>query len=186
MQLVLRELKVNSIVQHPSDEGILTQQLDDTERIVLNHKQRNLDISYEALAFLSPEKIRYAYRLHGGNIDEEWNYVENRTSANYSHLPAGRYVFELTAQNPDGFWNTEPRRLEIVIKPSPLLTWYAFLLYILAAGSAAWFANRLFLRRRLQKIELEVTRKELEREKGAHQQMNQFLHQHITRTADAP
>ena len=165
VQLVLRELKVNSIVQHPSDDGILTQQLDDTERIVLNHKQRNLDISYEALAFLSPEKIRYAYRLHGGNIDEEWNYVENRTSANYSHLPAGRYVFELTAQNPDGFWNTEPRRLEIVIKPSPLLTWYAFLLYILAAGSAAWFANRLFLRRRLQKIELEATRKELEREK---------------------
>ena len=165
VRLVLRELKVNSVAQHPSDDGILTQQLDDTERIVLDHKQRNLDISYEALAFLSPEKIRYAYRLHGGDIDEEWNYVENRTSANYSHLPAGRYVFELTAQNPDGFWNSEPRRLEIVIKPSPLLTWYAFLLYILAAGTAAWFANRLFLRRRLQKIELEATRKELEREK---------------------
>ena len=165
VRLVLRELKVNSIVQHPSDDGILAQQLDDTERIVLDHKQRNLDISYEALAFLSPEKIRYAYRLRGGDIGEKWNYVENRTSANYSHLPAGRYVFELTAQNPDGFWNSEPRRLEIVIKPSPLLTWYAFLFYILAAGSAAWFANRLFLRRRLQKIELEATRKELEREK---------------------
>ncbi len=165
VRLVLREIKVNSVVQQPSDDGILTQQLNDTERIVLDHKQRNLDINYEALAFLSPEKIRYAYRLHGGDIDEEWNYVENRTSANYSHLPAGRYVFELTAQNPDGFWNSEPRRLEIVIKPSPLLTWYAFLFYILTAGTAAWFANRLFLRRRLQKMELETTRKELEREK---------------------
>ncbi len=163
--LVLRELKVNSVAQHPSEGGILTRHLNDTERIVLDHTQRSLNISYEALAFLSPEKIRYAYRLHGGDISEEWNYVENRTSANYSHLPAGRYLFELKAQNPDGFWNSEPRRLEIVIKPSPLLTWYAFLFYILTAGSAAWFANRLFLRRRLQKIELEATRKELEREK---------------------
>ncbi len=163
--LVLRELKVNSVTQHPSEGGILTRHLNDTEQIVLDHTQRNLNISYEALAFLSPEKIRYAYRLHGGDINEEWNYVENRTSANYSHLPAGRYLFELKAQNPDGFWNSEPRRLEIIIKPSPLLTWYAFLLYILTAGSAAWFANRFFLRRRLQKIELEATRKELEREK---------------------
>ncbi|MEI3554006.1 MAG: two-component regulator propeller domain-containing protein [Alistipes senegalensis] len=56
VRLVLRELKVNSVAQHPSDDGILTQQLDDTERIVLDHKQRNLDISYEALAFLSPRK----------------------------------------------------------------------------------------------------------------------------------
>lgn len=159
------EIKVNSVVQQPSDDGILTQQLNDTERIVLDHKQRNLDINYEALAFLSPEKIRYAYRLHGGDIDEEWNYIENRTSANYSHLPAGRYVFELTAQNPDGFWNSEPRRLEIVIKPSPLLTWYAFLFYILTAGTAAWFAKQAVPAPSTAENGTGDHRKELEREK---------------------
>ena len=163
--LVLTEIRINSIVQHPAEGKVLTKLLNDTERIVLNHKQRNIDINYEAVTFLSPENVSYAYRLHGGNIDEEWNYVENRRSANYAHLPAGHYTFELKAQNPDGFWNEEPRRLEIVIKPSPLLTWYAFLFYIAAAGGAAWFANRLYLRRRLQKMELELARTELEREK---------------------
>ena len=163
--LVLTEIRINSIVQHPAEGKVLTQLLNDTERIVLNHKQRNIDINYEAVTFLSPENVSYAYRLHGGDIDEEWNYVENRRSANYAHLPAGHYTFELKAQNPDGFWNEEPRRLEIVIKPSPLLTWYAFLFYIAAAGGAAWFANRLYLRRRLQKMELELARTELEREK---------------------
>ena len=163
--LVLTEIRINSIVQHPAEGKVLTQLLNDTERIVLNHKQRNININYEAVTFLSPENVSYAYRLHGGDIDEEWNYVENRRSANYAHLPAGHYTFELKAQNPDGFWNEEPRRLEIVIKPSPLLTWYAFLLYIAAAGGAAWFANRLYLRRRLQKMELELARTELEREK---------------------
>lgn len=163
--LVLTEIRINSIVQHPAEGKVLTKLLNDTERIVLNHKQRNIDINYEAVTFLSPENVSYAYRLHGGDIDEEWNYVENRRSANYAHLPAGHYTFELKAQNPDGFWNEEPRRLEIVIKPSPLLTWYAFLFYIAAAGGAAWFANRLYLRRRLQKMELELARTELEREK---------------------
>ena len=111
---------------------------------------------------------------------------KNRTSANYSHLPAGRYVFELTAQNPDGFWNSEPRRLEIVIKPSPLLTWYAFCSTSWRAGTAAWFANRLFLRRRLQN-RVGGHRKELEREEGAHEHEDQqFLHQHLARAADAP
>ena len=165
VRLILKDIKINSIAQRPAKGAILTRQLNETQRIVLNHKQRNIDINYEALAYLSPEKIKYAYRLRGNSINEEWNYVENLRSANYSHLPAGHYVFELTAQNPDGFWNEEPRRLEIVIKPSPLLTWYAFLLYIVAAGTAALFANRLFLRRRLQKMELEMTRTELEREK---------------------
>lgn len=163
--LVLTEIRINSIVQHPAEGKVLTKLLNDTERIVLNHKQRNININYEAVTFLSPENVSYAYRLHGGDIDEEWNYVENRRSANYAHLPAGHYTFELKAQNPDGFWNEEPRRLEIVIKPSPLLTWYAFLFYIAAAGGAAWFANRLYLRRRLQKMELELARTELEREK---------------------
>lgn len=163
--LVLTEIRINSVVQHPAEGEILTRTLNDTERIVLNHKQRNIDIGYEAVTFLSPENVRYAYRLYGGDIDEAWNYVENRRSANYAHLPAGHYIFELKAQNPDGFWNEEPRRLEIVIKPSPLLTWYAFLFYIAAAGGAAWCANRLYLRRRLQKMELQLTRTELEREK---------------------
>lgn len=163
--LVLTEIRINSVVQHPSEGKVLTRPLNDTERIVLNHKQRNIDINYEAVTFLAPENVCYAYRLHGGDIDDEWNYVENRRSANYAHLPPGHYIFELKARNPDGFWNEEPRRLEIVIQPSPLLTWYAFLLYIAAAGGAAWFANRLYLRRRLQKMELEQARTELEREK---------------------
>lgn len=93
--LVLREIRVNSVALTPSKTGPLTKPLNDTERIVLGHKQRNIDISYEAVAFLSPEKIRFAYRLCGRNVDNEWQYVENLSMANYSHLPAGHYVFEL-------------------------------------------------------------------------------------------
>ena len=165
VQLVFTEIRINSVVQVPLENGLLTRALNDTERIVLNHKQRNIDIGYEAVAFLSPEKIRFAYRLSGRNVDSEWKYVENLRNANYAHLPAGRYLFELKAQNPDGFWNAEPRRLEIIIRPSPLLTWYAFLFYVLAVGGGAWFANRFYLRRKLQKMELTLARTELEREK---------------------
>ncbi len=165
VQLIFQEIRINSVAQTPSENGILTRALNDTERIVLNHKQRNIDIAYEAVAFLSPEKISFAYRLCGRNVDSEWKYVDNLRNASYAHLPAGRYLFELTARNPDGFWNAEPRRLEIIIRPSPLLTWYAFLFYILAVGGGAWFANRFYLRRKLQKMELHLARTELEHEK---------------------
>lgn len=162
--LVLREIRVNSVALTPSKTGPLTKPLNDTERIVLGHKQRNIDISYEAVAFLSPEKIRFAYRLCGRNVDNEWQYVENLSMANYSHLPAGHYVFELKARNPDGFWNEEPRRLEIVVRPSPLLTWYAFLVYALVIVGGTGFANRLYLHRKRQKMELELARTKLKRE----------------------
>ncbi len=167
VSLVLKELRINSIVQKPQPDGtgILSDLLNDTPRIVLDHTQNNIDIGYEAVTFLSPEKIRYAYRLRGGDIDEEWNYVESRRSANYAHLSPGHYVFELMAQNPDGYWNEEPRRLEIDIEPSPWLTWYAFLCYIVMAVTLVWFANRLYLLRRLQKIDLELAHKALEHEK---------------------
>ena len=52
--LVLTEIRINSIVQHPSEGKVLTKPLNDTKRIVLNHKQRNIDINYEAVTFLSP------------------------------------------------------------------------------------------------------------------------------------
>lgn len=55
--LVLTEIRINSVVQHPAEGETLTRTLNDTERIVLNHKQRNIDIGYEAVTFLSPENV---------------------------------------------------------------------------------------------------------------------------------
>ena len=152
---------------------------------MLGHKQRNIDISYEAVAFLSPEKIRFAYRLCGRNVDNEWQYVENLSMANYSHLPAGHYVFELKARNPDGFWNEEPRRLEIVVRPSPLLTWYAFLVYALVIVGGHGLRQPALSAPEAAENGTGAGAHQTQKGGGAHQHEDQLLHEHLPRTADS-
>ncbi len=135
------------------------------ESFVLKHDENNLNINYEAIAFLSYEKINFAYRLTGKKMQDDWNYVRGQRNANYSHLSSGKYTFELIAQNPDGEWNTEPVTLEFKIKPSPFLTWYAILAYIIVLSLAVWFGYRFFIIRRLQRIKLRATQRELAMEK---------------------
>ncbi len=136
-----------------------------TDKIVLKHDENNLNINYEAIAFLSYEKINFAYRLVGEKMQDDWNYVNGQRNANYSHLQPGKYTFELIAQNPDGSWNTEPETFEFKIKPSPFLTWYAILAYVILLGLGFLFGYRFFIIRRLQRIKLRATQRELAMEK---------------------
>jgi hypothetical protein len=57
------------------------------------------------------------YRLLG--YDEQWRELEQVTprSANYTNLPAGKYVFEVMAANNAGVWNPAPARLPFTIQP---------------------------------------------------------------------
>lgn len=132
-------------------------------KVVLPHRDRNLTVNYESVQFYHPEAVKYAWRLKG--LEKEWHYVDRSRSANWSYLPAGRYTFELTAVNYDGFWNSEPRRLDIVIKPSPFLSWYAFLIYIILLIGAGTRIMHFIVERRVQKEKLELAVEALEQEK---------------------
>ncbi|MCP4899204.1 MAG: hypothetical protein GY906_19750 [bacterium] len=68
-----------------------------TSGTVLPAGHHNLDISYAALAFATPETIRFAYRLDGH--DNEWVNAGQRRVAHYANLSAGDYTFRATAIN---------------------------------------------------------------------------------------
>ena len=136
---------------------------DDLARVTLPHRFRDLTIAYEAVQYYHPEAVSYAYRMKG--LEKEWHYVDDARSANWSHLPAGRYTFELMARNYDGYWNTEPKRLDIVIRPSPFLSWYALLLYLAALVFAISRIIRSTVERRMQKERLDLAMEALEQEK---------------------
>jgi signal transduction histidine kinase/ligand-binding sensor domain-containing protein len=72
-------------------------------------------IDYTALAFRSPRKLLFRYRLEG--FDEAWVDASPRRSAYYSNLPAGHYRFVVMASNRDGRWNGTPTTLEFAIRP---------------------------------------------------------------------
>ncbi len=96
---------------------------------------RDLEIHYAALSFVSPEKVRYRYRLSG--IDHDWQEAGTRREAFYMNLPPGHYRFQVIACNNHGVWNQQGATLDFSIAPAYYQTnWFralcAMLLLLLA------------------------------------------------------
>ena len=72
---------------------------------------------YTAPTFVSPEKIRFKYRLEGG----EGGWVVLPPGAEravaFQNLEPGAYTFTVTACNAEGVWNPEGESFSFVIKP---------------------------------------------------------------------
>jgi len=72
---------------------------------------------FTAPTFLSPEKIKFKYKLDG--YDRDWVYLlpgEKRT-ARYKDLAAGTYTFRVTSCNSDGVWNKRGDSITFTLTP---------------------------------------------------------------------
>ncbi|MBQ9193438.1 MAG: helix-turn-helix domain-containing protein [Bacteroidales bacterium] len=114
--------------------------------IVLPWRMRDIYISFAALSYEAPEKIRFAYRLEG--LDPEWKQIGNQNFLSLNKLPAGRYRLQLTACNNSGVWNTEGATLSFTVRPHPLLSNVALILYVLLVGILFWLLGRWYLKRK--------------------------------------
>ena len=88
---------------------------------------RDLEISYTALSYAIPQRVRFRYKLEPR--DRDWQGAGTRRQAFYSDLPPGRYRFQVTASNSDGAWNETGAALEFTIAPAYYQTnWFRALL----------------------------------------------------------
>ena len=125
----------------------------DRDRIVLPWRMRDVNISFAALSYGAPEKIRFAYRLEGfPNAD--WQDLGNQNYLSLSQLPAGRYRLQVIAANNSGIWNNEGATLSFTVRPHPLLSGFAVLLYALLSGITFYLLGRWYLRRTEKKTHL--------------------------------
>jgi signal transduction histidine kinase/ligand-binding sensor domain-containing protein len=103
------------------------------------------EFSYAAAALGVSDRIHYRYRL--GGIDEDWQEAGIRRKAYYTHLPPGRYRFEVVASNEQGRWSQLPTALTFEVQAA----WYQtalFRTFVAAlAVSLLWLAY--FARMRL-------------------------------------
>lgn len=172
-QIVLNTLSVNNHDISPSENGILTRALNETESIELSYDENNISICYCALNYVFPNLNQYAYRLVGH--DKEWNYVGNHHTVHYSNLSPGKYVFELRAANNDGVWSDGVRRLTITINPPIWATWYAYLFYLIVVGAVLY--TILYYVNKKRKLEQTLTlekREKEQREKLNKERMNMY------------
>jgi signal transduction histidine kinase/ligand-binding sensor domain-containing protein len=103
-----------------------------TSRSRLPSLVRDLQIDFTALSLVTPERVRFRYKLEGW--DSDWKDVGNRRQAFYTGLGPGRYQFRVTASNNDGVWNEAGTSLDFSVAPAYYqTTWFRL------AGLAAFF-----------------------------------------------
>lgn len=127
--IVLTKLLIANKDVLPGGRSVLSQTLDDTERLVLSHKENIFTIQFAALDYSAPAEIQYAYTLEG--FEKDWNAVGKQRTATYTNLPKGHYVFKVRSTNGNGVWTENTRMLDIEILPSFWETPFAYFLYAL-------------------------------------------------------
>jgi signal transduction histidine kinase/ligand-binding sensor domain-containing protein/DNA-binding response OmpR family regulator len=118
--------------------ALLSKPISELESLTLTHKESVFTFEFSALNYMLSEKNQYAYMLE--NFDKEWNNVGNQSSATYTNLDAGEYVFKVKASNNDGVWNETGASIKLtVLPPWWSSTWFRLLLVTFICGSAISF-----------------------------------------------
>lgn len=119
----------NEKVPIGNNNSPLSVNIDDLEKLKLNHNQNFFSIEFAALDYVGSKNISYAYKLDG--FDKDWVVSQKQRVANYTNLSPGRYTFRVKSTNSDGVWADNEHVLKIEIVPSFWQTPWAYLVYFM-------------------------------------------------------
>lgn len=114
--------------------------------------ERNVEIRYAGLSFVSPERVRFRYRLEG--FDSRWVDAGSRREAFFTNLPAGKYRFSVIANNADGVPASVPAVMQFTVEPEFYERAWFLLLAFAALGSLVLASYRLRVRRLRRNFEI--------------------------------
>lgn len=125
------------------------------DKIILSHKQANIEIRVSANSYLQAEKNHYAYRMLG--LSDKWYLLpQGQKSVQFFNLPSGTYIFQIKAANNDGLWGNNIAALYFQIKPSPFLSIWAYVFYSALLLFILYFIWRYFTNKKIFKHQLEM------------------------------
>lgn len=114
------------------------------EAIQLRPSERNIEIRYAGLSFISPEKVGFRYILDG--YEKTWTDAGTRREAFFTNLPPGHFRFKVMARNADGIWSAQPASVNFTIQPTIYQRGWFFPLVAIALGLGVVTAYRMRIR----------------------------------------
>lgn len=171
---VINELRLFNRVVHPGDKtGILTKTMSNTNSITLSGKQTMFSLKFSVPNYIAGTHNTFEYMLEG--YDKEWYRTTHNRIVSYSNLPAGTYIFKVKAANNDEKWQSNPAVLRITVLPMWYKTWWAYSLYVLVFFLIIAFAVCYWAARKRNKVELEMERKDKERQREVNDMKLRFF-----------
>ncbi|WP_346854845.1 two-component regulator propeller domain-containing protein [uncultured Draconibacterium sp.] len=171
-ELIFTDFKLANESVRVTEKGILTQPVDKTEKIVLSYAQKAFSIDFVAVNHISAGNNKFYYYLEG--FDNDWNEMGNKTSANYTNLLPGKYVFHLKAENNDGVESANTKSLVIRIHPPFYLSTGAFIFYFILVVGIFLLYRKITIDKEKEKAALNLERMEKEKIKELNQQRLNF------------
>ena len=128
---VVTDLFVNGVsIYDMGDDSPIEGDISGAKTISLSHRQNSLTIHFSNFDFSRSHLAGYIYKLAG--YDKEWSKLRDLGAATYKDLKPGNYTLYVRYRDESG-WGDEEKLIEIEICPAPWATWWAKLLYLLAA-----------------------------------------------------
>ena len=137
-----------------------------------------LEIAYTGLSFLNAGNIGVRFRFKLEGLEPRVARWGTRRTAYYPHVPAGDYVFRVTAANSDGVWNDTGQTLSIIVTP-PFYrrAWFLLLMLTMVMGAAiVWHHRRLSRMRAAHAAQAEFSRRLLASQEHERQRIAGELH----------
>ncbi|MBC8052295.1 MAG: response regulator [Sphingobacteriaceae bacterium] len=132
----------------------LKKNISQTTELELKHSQSVFTFGFASLNYSYQSSTRYAYQLKG--FDEDWNYLENASTATYTNLNPGTYTFMVKGTMSNGEWSSKITKIKITIVPPFWMTWWFRLLVFFAITATIYFLYTLRIKNiNTQKVELE-------------------------------
>ncbi|MGI6232294.1 MAG: two-component regulator propeller domain-containing protein, partial [Prevotella sp.] len=127
----LTDLQINGLsIYNQSDVDFMSQAIQLTKKITLDHSQNSLRINFSTLDFNGEDAQLFQTKLDG--VEDSWRPATNSNFAIYTHLAPGLYKFHVRAWN-GVEWGPDTI-LTIRISQPWWNTWWAWSIYLLLAG----------------------------------------------------
>lgn len=172
-QAIITDLMIkNEKINPDGADSILDKSITYTNKIILNYDKANFSIRFAIPNFINSTNNQYAYRLKG--LENEFS-ISKKNEANYTIQNPGTYIFEVKGANNNAVWNTKITSLEIVVKPAPWRSPFAFTGYALLILLALFSLIRFLKSKAKLKHKFELEHREKERNEEINKSKLQFF-----------
>ena len=133
--IVINSFYLADVPVLPTVDGVLSEPVNNTSKISLNHNQTNFSFGFTNIDFASEEDSKQTFYMLE-NYDNKWRMQTENETANYYNVPPGNYVFKVKGINGNGL--VSQKQIVLTISQAWYKTLWAYIIFVILLIGAIW------------------------------------------------